>query len=274
MKLDIYQIDAFAAGPFEGNPAAVMPLTADWLDDSVLQQLAEENNLSETAFYTAQLPVDAGPHDPEHPAYHLRWFTPAVEVDLCGHATLATAAQIFEDVHPDADRIQFWTRSGWLHVDRGPDATLVMDFPAEPPAPTAADPRIVAALGIPVRECLKATDLVFVAESEHDIASMAPDFAVISPLKVRGIVVTAASDIEGLDFVSRWFGAAAGVQEDPVTGSAHSQIAPYWADVLGRDSLVGRQLSARGGTVHCEVRGDRVHLSGAYRRYLRGTVEF
>ena len=125
-----------------------------------------------------------------------------------------------------------------------------------------------------MRECLKATDLVFVAESEHDIASMAPDFAVISPLKVRGIVVTAASDVEGLDFVSRWFGAAAGVQEDPVTGSAHSQIAPYWADVLGRDSLVGRQLSARGGTVHCEVRGDRVHLSGAYRRYLRGTVEF
>ncbi|BAH52708.1 PhzF family phenazine biosynthesis protein [Rhodococcus opacus] len=273
MKLDIYQIDAFAAGPFEGNPAAVMPLT-DWLDDSVLQQLAEENNLSETAFYTARLPDDASPHDPAHPAYHLRWFTPAVEVDLCGHATLAAAAQIFEDVHPDADRIQFWTRSGWLHVDRGPDGTLVMDFPAEPPVPADADPRIVAALNIPVRTCLKATDLVFVAESEDDIASMTPDFAVISPLKVRGIVVTAASDTDGVDFVSRWFGAAAGVREDPVTGSAHSQIAPYWAGVLGRNSLVGRQLSARGGIVRCEVRGDRVHLSGTYRRYLRGTVEF
>ncbi|PBC46143.1 isomerase [Rhodococcus sp. ACS1] len=273
MKLDIHQIDAFAAGPFEGNPAAIMPLT-DWLDDAVLQQLAEENNLSETAFYTARLPADATPQDPAHPAYHLRWFTPAVEVDLCGHATLAAAAQILEDVHPDADRIQFWTRSGWLTVDRGPDATLVMDFPAEPPVPIPADPRIVAALGIPVRECLKATDLVFVAESEHDIASMTPDFAVISPLKVRGIVVTAASDTDGVDFVSRWFGAAAGVKEDPVTGSAHSQIAPYWAATLGRGSLVGRQLSARGGTVHCDVRGDRVHLSGAYRRYLRGTVEF
>nr|EJI96771.1 phenazine biosynthesis-like family protein [Rhodococcus sp. JVH1] len=118
MKLDIYQIDAFAAGPFEGNPAAVMPLT-DWLDDSVLQQLAEENNLSETAFYTAGLPADAGPHDPEHPAYHLRWFTPAVEVDLCGHATLATAAQIFEDVHPDADRIQF--RAAGADRGRSPD---------------------------------------------------------------------------------------------------------------------------------------------------------
>ncbi|MFF2028231.1 PhzF family phenazine biosynthesis protein, partial [Streptomyces sp. NPDC058171] len=229
MKLDIHQIDAFAAGPFEGNPAAIMPLT-DWLDDAVLQQLAEENNLSETAFYTARLPSDATPQDPAHPAYHLRWFTPAVEVDLCGHATLAAAAQILEDVHPDADRIQFWTRSGWLTVDRGPDATLVMDFPAEAPVPIPADPRIVAALGIPVREGLKATDLVFVAESEHDIASMTPDFAVISPLKVRGVVVTAASasDADGVDFVSRWFGAAAGVKEDPVTGSAHSQIAPYW----------------------------------------------
>ncbi len=250
-----------------------MSLTA-WLDDSVLQHLAEENNLSATAFYTARLPADAAPRDQEYPAYHLRWFTPVVEVGRCGHATLAAAAQIFEDLHPDADRIQFWTRSGWLKVDRGPDATLVMDFPAEPPVPTAADTRVVAALGIAVRECLKATDLVFVAESEHDIASMAPDFAVISPLKVRGIVVTAASDADGVDFVSRWFGAAAGVQEDPVTGSAHSQIAPYWASALGRGSLVGRQLSARGGTVHCDVRGDRVSLSGAYRRYLRGTVEF
>ncbi|MEV0947537.1 PhzF family phenazine biosynthesis protein [Rhodococcus sp. NPDC049939] len=273
MKLDIHQIDAFAAGPFEGNPAAVMPL-AEWLDDSVLQQLAEENNLSETAFYTVGLPADATPDDREHPAYHLRWFTPVVEVDLCGHATLATAAHILEDVHPDADRIQFWTCSGWLNVDRGPDSALVMDFPAEPPVPTAAAPEVVAALGIPVRECLKATDLVFVAESEHDIASMVPDFAVISQLKVRGIVVTAASDADEVDFVSRFFGAAAGVQEDPVTGSAHSQIAPYWAAALGRDRLVGRQLSARGGTVHCDVHGDRVHLSGTYRRYLRGTVEF
>ncbi|AOW93546.1 isomerase [Rhodococcus sp. WMMA185] len=273
MKLDIHQIDAFAAGPFEGNPAAVMPLT-EWPGDSVLQQLAEENNLSETAFYTARLPADATSHDRDTPAYHLRWFTPAVEVDLCGHATLATAAQIFEDLHPDADRIQFWTRSGWLNVDRGPDTTLVMDFPAEPLKSITADPRIVAALGIGVRECLQATDLVFVAESEHDIASMTPDFGVISQLKVRCIVVTAASDADGVDFVSRVFGAEAGIQEDPVTGSAHSQIAPYWASVLGRASLVGRQLSARGGTVHCDVRGDRVHLSGSYRRYLRGIVEF
>lgn len=272
MKLDLFQIDAFTTKPFEGNPAAVMPLT-DWLDDEVLQQLAEENNLSDTAFYTSLLPEGIPPADPNHPAYQLRWFTPAVEVDLCGHATLATAAQIFEDRHPGADRLQFWTRSGWLTVDRGPRGTLSMDFPAEPPTETTADPDVLRALGIPVRETLCATDLVYVAESERDIASMTPDYSVISGLTVRGVVVTARSDTDGVDFVSRWFGAAAGVKEDPVTGSAHSQIAPYWANALGRNDLVGRQLSARGGTVHCTVVGDRVLLSGGYRRYLAGTVE-
>ena len=269
------QIDAFADEVFRGNPAAVMPLPS-WLSDRVLQNLAAENNLSETAFYTDRLPTGVEPAPGSDAAYHLRWFTPAIEVDLCGHATLATAGHLFDDVHPDARRLAFWTRSGWLHVDRGSrDGELVMDFPAEQladvPAGDAVAAAAVVALGVTPEATMRGTDLFFVVRDPGAVLAVTPDFTALSRLPVRGVVVTAPGE-DGVDFVSRWFGAGAGVGEDPVTGSAHSQIAGYWARRLGRSRLTARQLSARGGTVTCEVDGDRVRLGGSYRRYLDGTA--
>jgi PhzF family phenazine biosynthesis protein len=269
------QIDAFADQVFRGNPAAVMPLPS-WLPDPVLQNLAEENNLSETAFYVDRLPAGVAAPPGSDAAYHLRWFTPAIEVDLCGHATLATAGHLFDDVHPEARRIAFWTRSGWLHVSRGGvDGELVMDFPAERLAAVpAGDPvaaAALAALGVAAEAAMRGTDLFFVVRDAAVVRSVTPDFTALSRLPVRGVVVTAPGD-GVVDFVSRWFGAGAGVGEDPVTGSAHSQIAGYWARRLGRNRLTARQLSARGGTVSCEVDGERVRLGGSYRRYLDGTA--
>ncbi|HLL64577.1 MAG TPA: PhzF family phenazine biosynthesis protein [Micromonosporaceae bacterium] len=276
MFVRLLQIDAFADQVFRGNPAAVMPLSS-WLPDRVLQALAAENNVSETAFYVDRLPPDVEPPAGSDAAYHLRWFTPAIEVDLCGHATLATAGHLFDDVHPDGQRLSFWTRSGWLHVTRGRrNGELVMDFPAEPLEPVAVGEPIssaaLAALGVSAEAIMRATDLVFVLADETAVRDVTPDFASLSGLPVRGVVVTAPGDDDGVDFVSRWFGARAGVAEDPVTGSAHSQIAGYWAQRLGRARLTARQLSTRGGTVTCEVDGDRVRLGGTYRRYLDGTV--
>ncbi|MEQ4303014.1 PhzF family phenazine biosynthesis protein [Plantactinospora sp. B6F1] len=282
MRLRLIQIDAFADRVFTGNPAAVMPLPG-WLPDPVLQALAEENNLSETAFYTAELPTDATPPPGADPAYHLRWFTPAVEVDLCGHATLATAGQLFDDVHPDASRLLFWTRSGWLPVSRsGRKGELELDFPAgrlgTVPDGDEVSAAAVAALGIEPEHCFQDTDLVYVLRSAAEVRAVTADFTTLARLPVRGAIVTAptaadgTSGAGGVDFVSRWFGAEAGAFEDPVTGSAHSQIAPYWAERLGRTTLSARQLSARGGAVHCVVDGDRVRLRGGYRRYLDGTV--
>lgn len=267
MDLRLIQIDAFGDGVLTGNPAAVMPLP-HWLPDEVLQRIAAENNLSETAFYTAMLPADVA--RPDCPAYHLRWFTPQAEVDLCGHATLATAGHLYDDVHPGADEIRFWTRSGWLPVTRSDrPGELVLDFPAGrlAPADVAGGP---AALGVEAEAELRDADLVLVVRNEAAVRSARPDFAALATLPVRGVVVTAPGD--DVDFVSRWFGAGVGQFEDPVTGSAHSQIAPYWAERLGRTDLVARQLSARGGTVRCRVDGDRVRLTGAHHRYLDGVA--
>ncbi|GAB3975270.1 PhzF family phenazine biosynthesis protein [Plantactinospora veratri] len=276
MRLRLIQLDAFADRVFQGNPAAVMPLPG-WLPDPVLQALAEENNLSETAFYTAELPADADPAPGDDPAYHLRWFTPTVEVDLCGHATLATAGQLFDDVHPDASRLLFWTRSGWLPVRRSDrEGELELDFPAgrlrAVPDGDEVCAAAVAALGVEPEQRFRETDLVYVLRSAAEVRAVTADFTSLARLPVRGAIVTAPGDSDGVDFVSRWFGAGAGAFEDPVTGSAHSQIAPYWAERLGRATLTARQLSARGGTVHCAVDADRVRLRGRYRRYLDGTV--
>lgn len=274
MEIRLLQIDAFADELFSGNPAAVMPLP-HWLEDGMLQKIASENNLSETAFYVAQLPDGVtAPQDPSEyaPAYHLRWFTPAIEVDLCGHATLATAAHLFEDVHPDATKLQLFTRSGWLIVRRRENGAIVMDFPAEQLTPIPPDPAIERALGASATAAFCGTDLVYILESPEVIQNLTPDFTVLRALDVRGLIVTESGGGLGIDFVSRWFGARAGIDEDPVTGSAHSQIAPYWARELGRDELTARQLSARGGTVGCTIVGDRVHLSGTARRYLDGVV--
>ena len=271
MDIPLIQIDAFAERVFEGNPAAVM-LLPRWLDDAVLQQLAAENNLSETAFFVAELPGEATPWTGTGPSYYLRWFTPATEVALCGHATLATAGYLFDDIHPDAGELGFWTRSGWLTVTRQDDGQLVMDFPAEPLRAVQVDPAVAQALGARPSAAFQATDLIYVLDDPNAVQALVPDFAVLQRLPVRGVVVTAPGTNTEVDFVSRWFGAQAGVAEDPVTGSAHAQLAPYWASRLGRSRLIGRQLSARGGTVGCEVVGERVRLAGTYRRYLQGTV--
>ncbi|HEU5265157.1 MAG TPA: PhzF family phenazine biosynthesis protein [Jatrophihabitans sp.] len=270
MQVPFVQIDAFAAAPFEGNPAAVL-LLPGWPADSLLADIAGENNLSETAYVVPGLPPEARPPDDE-PAYHLRWFTPAIEVELCGHATLAAAAYLLDDVHPEADRVRFWTRSGWLAVDREPTGGYTMDFPSQPSIPTEVDPSIAAALGVPVVEALRGADLVYLVRDAHTVAGLTPDLDVVGRLPVRGVAVTAAGDGTGYDFVSRWFGAYAGVAEDPVTGSAHAQLAPLWAQRLGRPRLRARQLSPRGGSVECRVAGDRTFLTGQCRRFLTGTA--
>ncbi len=274
MDVPLVQIDAFADAPLEGNPAAVMPLP-HWLADDLLQGVAAENNLSETAYLVRDLPATApAPPEPEAPAYHLRWFTPAIEVDLCGHATLASSAYLLEDVHRDAATVQFWTRSGWLTVVRSGTDGYTMDFPGEVAVPDTIDPVVVDALGAPVEEALRArdSDLVYVLPDAAAVAALAPDFSAIGRLPVRGVVVTASGAGTGYDFVSRWFGARAGVPEDPVTGSAHCVTAPLWAERLGKDELVARQLSARGGTVRCRVAGDRVLLTGRCARFASGTA--
>jgi PhzF family phenazine biosynthesis protein len=271
VQVPLLQIDAFAERPFEGNPAAVMPLP-HWPSDAVLQAVAAENNLSETAFVVGRLPTGTAAPDPAQPAFHLRWFTPAIEVDLCGHATLAAAAYLLEDVHPAADAVQLFTRSGWLHVGREPSGAYTMDFPSVPLTPTDIDPVVARALGVPVLEALRGMDLVYVVADAETVRTLRPDHAALSRLDVRGVVVTAAGTGTGYDVVSRWFGALAGIAEDPVTGSAHCQIGPLWAERLGTADLVARQLSPRGGTLRVSVRGDRTLLTGTCVRYLSGTA--
>jgi len=247
MKLTMFQVDAFAERVFEGNPAAVCPLDT-WLDDRLLQAIAEENNLSETAFFVA-----------EGDGFALRWFTPGGEVDLCGHATLASAHVLFTHLGYDRLEVRFTTRSGPLLVRRGP-AGLCMDFPAAPPAPIEAPPALVEALGTSPREVLAAFDFIAVYETEDQVVALTPDFATLQRVGLRGVVATAPGC--DADFVSRCFFPKLRVNEDPVTGSAHCELAPYWSERLGRTRLTARQRSARGGTVHCEVAGDRVLLSG------------
>ncbi|MFD5600834.1 PhzF family phenazine biosynthesis isomerase [Leucobacter sp. NPDC058333] len=270
-RVPIVQIDAFADAPFEGNPAAVM-LLSEWYPSDVLQRIAEENNLSETAFLVQGLPDGALAPNPDHPAYHLRWFTPVVEVALCGHATLAAASYLFEDVHPDATELQFITLSGWLSVTRTETGQYAMDFPSETPAPVAIDPVIAEALGVRVVEALRATDLIYVVENAQTVIGLDPELAVLASLPVRGTIVTARGDDTEYDFVSRWFGAEAGVSEDPVTGSAHCQLAPFWSERLDKRDLLARQVSARGGTVRVTYRGERTLLTGGCVRFMDGTA--
>ncbi|PSR67472.1 isomerase [Nocardia sp. MDA0666] len=267
MEVLLHQIDAFADAPFTGNPAAVMPLLG-WLPDELLQRLAEENRLSETAFYTSALPVEAGLPPGDGPAFWLRWFTPATEVDLCGHATLATAAQIFDDMHPTADRLHFFTRSGWLGVERD-GAELELDLPLVESVDTVPDPDLIAALGVRPVRVLTGQDEVVVVATEAEVRQARPRFAAFPALR-RGVILTAPGD--RCDFVSRFFAPGVGVDEDPVTGSAHAQLAPLWARDLGRSELSARQLSARTGRLRCTVSGSRVLLTGRCHRYLDGVV--
>ncbi|MFD4839289.1 PhzF family phenazine biosynthesis protein [Achromobacter sp. NPDC058515] len=258
-QFDIYQVDAFAAAPFGGNPAAVVPLDA-WLADATLQRIAEENNLSETAYVVRNGDV-----------YELRWFTPAVEVDLCGHATLASAFVLFDQLGVTDEVLRFSTRSGELQVFRAGNK-LAMDFPAKQPEAAAIPPGLLQALGLPDAQALYRTDdYLVVIDDESLIDGLKPDFVALAAFDVRGVAVTAPS--AQFDFVSRWFGPRVGVNEDPVTGSAHTSLAPYWAQRLGKRSLSAQQGGARKGQLECEVLDNgRVIISGQAALYLRGAI--
>ncbi len=271
MELQIHQIDAFADNLFAGNPAAVMPVPS-WPDAALLQAIAAENNCPETAFYLPALPEAALPAPPGLPAYHLRWFTPSVEVDLCGHATLAAGAQLLEDVHPDAGAVAFFSRSGWLLARRAGPGAVTIDLPATLPVTGEVDPAARAALRVAVLEALIGRDQIYVLADEAAVRDLTPDLFALGACPVRGVIVTAPGQASGADYVARFFGAGVGAGEDPVTGSAHAQLAPLWAGRLAKKTLVARQLSRRGGTLTCRVAGERVELTGTFHRYLTGTV--
>ncbi|OIQ90767.1 putative isomerase YddE [mine drainage metagenome] len=258
MNIPIYQVDAFTSRLFGGNPAAVV-LLDDWLPDAVLLAIAAENNLAETAFVIPR--PDSAP---------LRWFTPAVEVDLCGHATLAAADVLFRHRYPAAERLSFDTRSGTLVVTRA-GGVLSMDFPSRPGRPVAVSDGLVAALGARPREAHLARDLLAVFDTEAEVRAIEPDFAALAALDVFAVIVSAPGD--GVDFVSRFFAPRAGIPEDPVTGSAHCTLIPYWAQRLGKDELIARQVSARGGELACRLLGDRVVIKGRTVEYLRGEID-
>ena len=257
MKLPLYQIDAFTSRMFGGNPAAVVLLDT-WLPDEVLKAIAAENNLAETAFVIRHGEV-----------LPLRWFTPTVEVDLCGHATLAAADVLFRHISPAAKRLVFSTRSGNLSVMR--DGNLLsMDFPSRPAKPVQIEDTVVAALGIRPKELYRARDLLAIYESELEIRGFRPDFERIASLDVFAITISAPG--EAVDYVYRFFAPRQGIPEDPVTGSANCTLVPYWAARFGRSELVAKQLSARGGDLHCALRGDRVLIAGQAVEYLRGEI--
>jgi len=257
MKLPLYQIDAFADRLFEGNPAAVCPLD-NWLPDEILQAVAAENNLSETAFFVSK---DGG--------YELRWFTPAKEVDLCGHATLAAAHVLFEQLGFSGEEITFHTRSGPLRVRRAGE-NLEMEFPALELSPCEPPIALVEGLGLHPRHCLKGMNYMAVFDREEEVQSLQPDFHQLMKLDLRGVIATAPG--EAVDFVSRFFAPNVGVNEDPVTGSAHCALAPYWSKRLSKTAMIARQISGRAGTVHCRLQEDRVLLVGRTVSYLEGTI--
>jgi PhzF family phenazine biosynthesis protein len=257
MKYDIYQIDAFTNVPFKGNPAAVVPFDA-WPADEVMQNIALENNLAETAFFV-----------PEGDNYGLRWFTPTVEMDLCGHATLATGYLIFEILGTDKKILRFQTLSGELTVEKEGDR-YVMDFPSRPASPVEAPEGLIEAIGAEPKEVLKANDYLLVFENEAQVKAINPDFGALKKVASRGAIVTAPGDSS--DFVSRFFAPAVGVDEDPVTGSTHTTLIPYWAERLGKNELFARQVSSRGGELFCEFNGDRVKIAGNAVTYLKGEI--
>ncbi len=259
MKIKQYQVDAFATRAFEGNPAAVCPLES-WLDDGLLQAIAEENNLSETAFFV-----------PSEKGFKLRWFTPVKEVDLCGHATLAAAHVIFEALGYAKSVITFETRSGELFVTKK-GKQLEMDFPARPPIPCVLSETLAKGLGQRPIEVLAADDYIAVFDNEATIRAITPDQALLIQLDLRCVVITAPGT--DVDFVSRVFGPKFGIPEDPVTGSAHCELAPYWANKLGKNTLSARQVSRRGGNLNCEVKANRVILLGGAVTFMEAEIAF
>lgn len=258
MRIKQYQVDAFANRAFEGNPAAVCPLDK-WLPDELMQAIAAENNLSETAFFV-----------PEGDRFRLRWFTPLAEVALCGHATLATVHVLLNILDHPGDRIEFETLSGRLSVERS-DGLLSMDFPAQPPSPCETPYALIAGLGAEPAEVLAADDYIAVFDSEESVRNLSPDFAKLHELELRGVCATAPG--ERADFVSRFFAPKYSIPEDPVTGSAHCELTPYWSVLFGRQKLKARQISKRGGELLCRLQGERVILAGNAVTFMEGEIE-
>ncbi|MDE1174328.1 MAG: PhzF family phenazine biosynthesis protein [Parvibaculaceae bacterium] len=259
--LPIYQVDAFTSALFSGNPAAIVPLSA-WPDDELLQSIAAENNLAETAYIV--------PHGDN---FELRWFTPAVEVDLCGHATLATAHLLFSLLQPGRADVDFLTRqAGTLKVVRE-DNLIVMDFPARATQAIETPQALAEALGTaPQASYRSAANIMCVFASEAEVQALTPDLRAIAALDCFAVIATAPGDAPGIDFVSRFFAPAQGIDEDPVTGSAHCTLAPFWGERLGKTRLTARQISPRGGTLHLDVEGERVKIAGEAVLYLKGEI--
>jgi len=267
-KMHIYQVDAFADEVFKGNPAAIIPLR-EWLPDDMMQKIAMENNLSETAFFVPLTPEQMKQTGAD---YHIRWFTPQTEVDLCGHATVATAFVIDQILHLDTTfkRISFITeKAGLLHVGID-DGWYTLDLPARMPEPCATPPGLLQALGIEQAErVMRSRDYFVVLKSEAEVLSVKPDFVALARMDGLGVIISAPGD--AYDAVSRCFYPKTGIDEDPVTGSAHSTIIPYWSERLGKNELVCRQASARGGTLVCLHKSDRVLMSGKCQLFMEGT---
>jgi len=257
MKIPIYQIDAFASRVFAGNPAAVCPLER-WLPDETLQSIATENNLSETAFFVE-----------EKTGYHIRWLTPVAEVDLCGHATLASAYVLFNELNAPPGSIEFTSRSGPLIVEQH-EGLLSLDFPNQKPGSCKVPEELLNGMGGNPLEALCSEDYFVVYAEESDIHHLHPNMDLLKKLGLRGVIATARG--KDVDFVSRFFVPGLGIDEDPVTGSAHCALAPYWAEKLGKDSLHALQVSKRGGELFCQVKGDRVIISGKAAKYMEGTL--
>jgi len=256
LRIPVYQVDAFASRVFAGNPAAICPLE-QWLPDEQMQAIAAENNLSETAFFV-----------PDGDGYALRWFTPKVEVDLCGNATLASAFVILNRLAP-GNSVRFETKSGALMVTRDGDL-LSMDFPSRPPAECTVHPQLTAALGGRPETILGARDYLVVYRSEDEVRALDPDMEMLKRIDRFAVIATAPG--KDADFVSRFFAPAKGVPEDPVTGSAHTTLIPYWSKRLGKKKLHAYQVSPRGGELWCEDRGERVTMSGKAVQFLEGTI--
>lgn len=258
MEIPLYQIDAFASRVFTGNPAAVCPLE-EWLPDAVMQAVAAENNLSETAFFVR-----------EGDGYRIRWFTPSVEVDLCGHATLASGFLIMTRLAPDRDAVAFESESGPLRVSRDGDL-FALDFPSLPPTPCEPPPGMADALGMAPSEVVSAAGRYFaVLPDEAAVRAVAPDMPRVAEIAPQSLTVTAPGDTH--DFVSRMFAPSKGIPEDPVTGATHTSLVPYWAKCLDKAELRAAQLSSRGGELVCRLRDDRVDLAGSAVLYLEGRI--
>jgi PhzF family phenazine biosynthesis protein len=256
MQLPIYVVDAFTDKLFGGNQAAVVPLQ-DWLPDELMQKLAAENNLSETAFFVLK-----GPDE-----YHIRWFTPEFEIDLCGHATLATAFIIFNELKLSEDHIVFNCKSGQLDVKKRGDL-IELNFPSRMPLAADAPEALLKGVNIQPQQVLKARDYFLVYASEEEVKQIVPDFSYLNQLDVVGIIVTAKG--KEVDFVSRFFVPNSVIGEDPVTGSAHSSLIPYWSKELDKSALTAHQVSKRGGILYCEDKGDRVIMAGNGVLYSKG----